>query len=129
MINLKELSIEKLKEYYQDKRYTSMMDVGMFVLLIFSFHFLYLIWVAVDYSPFTQSVYRLFDWASTLLFDQSCWVLEHVFHVDLKASYLVEVYMYYIQSARILFISLNIQPRKAALAISVPSHILISWKK
>ena len=75
--------IEKLKEYYQDKRYTSMMDVGMFVLLIFSFHFLYLIWVAVDYSPFTQSVYRLFDWASTLLFDQSCWVLEHVFHVDL----------------------------------------------
>ena len=83
MINLKELSIEKLKEYYQDKRYTSMMDVGMFVLLIFSFHFLYLIWVAVDYSPFTQSVYRLFDWASTLLFDQSCWVLEHVFHVDL----------------------------------------------
>ena len=31
--------------------------------------------------------------------------------------------------AVILFISVNIQPRKAALAISVPSHILISWKK
>ena len=59
-----------------------------------------------------------------------CNLIKHpdVSHVDLKASYLVEVYMYYIQSAKIIFISVNIQPRKAAPAISVPSHILISWK-
>lgn len=80
--DLKDLNKEKIKEYYKDKRYTSYMDVGLFIILIFSFHFLYLGWVAIDYYPITNLVYRLFDWASELLFHQSCWVLENIFRVD-----------------------------------------------
>lgn len=48
-------------------------------------------------------------------------------HVDLKALCLAEVSMYYIQSPRMLFISVNVQPRKSAPAFNFTSHILISW--
>ncbi len=82
MINIKDFNIKKVKEYYQDKRYTSYIDVGLFILLIFSFHFLYIGWVAIDYYPLTNLISRLFDWASMLLFNQSCWVLEHIFGID-----------------------------------------------
>ena len=75
--------IIKIKELYKDKRYTATIDVGMFILLIFSFHFLYLAWQATGYFPIAATVERLFDSASTLLFNQSCWVLEHVFGVDI----------------------------------------------
>lgn len=48
-------------------------------------------------------------------------------HVDLKALCLAELSMYYIQSPRMLFISVNVQPRKSAPAFNFTSHILISW--
>lgn len=48
-------------------------------------------------------------------------------HVDLKALCLAEVSMYYIQSPRMLSISVNVQPRKSAPALNFTSHILISW--
>lgn len=75
--------IKKIKELYKDSRYTSSIDVGLFILLIFSFHFLYLGWQALDYFPIAHLVAKLFDKASTLLFDQSCWVLEHIFNIDI----------------------------------------------
>ena len=31
--------IKKIKELYQDKRYTATIDVAIFIILIFSFHF------------------------------------------------------------------------------------------
>ena len=55
----------------------------MFIALIFSFHFLYLGWQAVGYFPIGNLIAKLFDSASTLLFNQSCWVLEHIFNVDI----------------------------------------------
>ena len=75
--------ITKLKELYKDKKYTSTIDVGLFILLIFSFHFLYIGWQATDYFPISGYIERLFNSASELLFNQSCWVLEHVFKVDI----------------------------------------------
>ena len=75
--------IQKIKELYKDKRYTSTIDVGLFILLIFSFHFLYLGWQALNYFPVSDLITRLFDSASELLFNQSCWVLEHIFGVDI----------------------------------------------
>ena len=75
--------IQKIKELYKDKRYTSTIDVGLFILLIFSFHFLYLGWQATGYYPIPGLIERLFNSASALLFNQSCWVLEHIFRVDI----------------------------------------------
>ena len=74
--------VKKIKELYKDKRYTSTIDVGLFILLIFSFHFLYLGWQALNYFPIAGLVAKLFDAASELLFNQSCWVLEHIFGID-----------------------------------------------
>ena len=75
--------IKKLKELYKNTRYTSTIDVALFILLIFRFHFLYLGWQSVSYFPIEGMVNRLFDSASALLFNQSCWVLEHIFNVDI----------------------------------------------
>ena len=35
---------EKIKELYADKRYQTYFDVGLFFVLIFSFHLLYILW-------------------------------------------------------------------------------------
>ena len=76
------MTIQKIKELYKDKKYTSTIDVGLFILLIFSFHFLYLGGQATGYFPIPGLISRLFNSASELLFNQSCWVLEHIFRVD-----------------------------------------------
>lgn len=78
-----ELNIKNIKELYKDKKYTSTIDVALFIILIFSFHFIYLGWQALDYFPIAGLIAKLFDEASTLLFNQSCWVLEHIFNVDI----------------------------------------------
>lgn len=74
---------QRLKELYADKRYQSYFDVGLFFVLIFSFHFLYLFWnEGLDFWPIKGAVDKLFVWASALLFDQSTWTLEHIFGMD-----------------------------------------------
>lgn len=74
---------QRLKELYADKRYQSYFDVGLFFILIFSFHFLYLFWnEGLNFWPIKGAVNKLFIWASALLFDQSTWTLEHVFGMD-----------------------------------------------
>lgn len=75
---------DKFKELHYDKRYQTYFDVGLFIVLIFSFHLLYLFWnEVIDYWPIKGAVDKLFVWASALLFDQSTWTLENVFKVDI----------------------------------------------
>lgn len=74
---------ERIKELYNDKRYQSFFDVGLFFVLIFSFHLMYEFWnYDLNYWPIKGLVDRLFAWASALLFDQSTWTLEHIIHMD-----------------------------------------------
>ena len=74
---------DKIKELYADKRYQTYFDVGLFFVLIFSFHILYVIWNEwLDYWPIKDLVDKLFVWASKLLFDQSTWTLENIFKID-----------------------------------------------
>ena len=74
---------QKIKELYNDKRYQSYFEVGLFFVLIFSFHVLYVIWNEyMNYWPIKSLVDKLFVWASALLFDQSTWTLDHVFKMD-----------------------------------------------
>lgn len=74
---------EKFLKYYEDKRYTAIIDVAMFFLLILGFHFLYLFWVKLHFWPIADTIKSFFEWASSILFNQSQWVLEHVFNVDI----------------------------------------------
>lgn len=78
------MTLSRLKELHGDKRYQTYFDVGLFIILIFSFHVLYVFWnERLDYWPVKGAVDRLFVWASALLFDQSTWTLENIFDIDI----------------------------------------------
>lgn len=78
------MTLSRLKELHGDKRYQTYFDVGLFIILIFSFHVLYVFWKEyLDFRPVEGIIDKLFIWASALLFDQSTWTLEHVFNIDI----------------------------------------------
>lgn len=57
--------------------------VALFAVLLMSFHYLYIYWSgALGFYPFATQVDQLFDWASLLLFNQSQWVLQNIFHIQ-----------------------------------------------
>lgn len=76
-------SIESIKAYYKDPKNQSVVDVGLFILLIISFHYLYLGWQALDYWPIKGTIDKLMVWAVDLAYNQSCWLLENVLRLDL----------------------------------------------
>lgn len=53
-------------------------DVLLFLVLIFSFHYLYIAWERFDFYPFRALVDLLFKDASFILFNQSKCVLDHL---------------------------------------------------
>jgi exosortase/archaeosortase family protein len=74
---------EKIKEFCNNPKNQSLVDVGLFFVLIFSFHILFVIWNEyMNYWPVKGLVDKLFAWASALLFDQSTCTLEHIFKMD-----------------------------------------------
>ncbi len=64
--------------YYQDGRYTTLMDVGLFLVLIFSFHFIFLLWQHFGYYPIGNLIDKLLNWSSALLYRQADWCLGSV---------------------------------------------------
>ena len=73
------------KKYQQNlfKLLDSIKYVGLFAVLLLSFHYLYKYWAGpLGFYPFAHQVNQLFNWASLLLLNQSSWVLEHIFQVD-----------------------------------------------
>ena len=77
------MGIEDIKAYCKDPKNRSTVNVGVFILLIISFHFLYLGWQALGYWPVGKLVYSLMLWSVDLVYSQSCWVLDRVFHIDI----------------------------------------------
>lgn len=72
-----------LKAYLKDPKNRSVVDVGLFILLILSFHYLYLGWQALNYWPIKGAIDKLSLWSVNLLFGQSCWVLDNVFRINI----------------------------------------------
>ena len=77
------MSIEDIKAYCKDPKNRSTVNVGLFILLIISFHFLYLGWQALGYWPIGKLIYNLMLWSVNLVYSQSCWVLDHIFRIDI----------------------------------------------
>ena len=77
------MDIQSIKAYFKDPKNRSTVNVGLFILLIISFHFLYLGWQALGYWPIGKLVYSLMVWSVDLVYSQSCWVLDHIFHIDI----------------------------------------------
>lgn len=77
------MNLKEIKSYCQDPKNRSTVNVGLFILLIISFHFLYLGWQALGYWPVGKMVYGLMVWSVDMVYSQSCWVLDHVFRLDI----------------------------------------------
>ena len=72
-----------LKEYINDPKNQSTVDVALFIILILSFHFLYLGWKALDYWPIKETIDKLSIWSVNRVFKESCWVLQHLLGIDI----------------------------------------------
>ena len=77
------MNFSDLKTYCKDPKNRNTVNVGLFIMLIISFHFIYLGWQAIGYWPVTRWVNDLMVWSVNLLYGQCCWVLEHVFRIDI----------------------------------------------
>jgi exosortase/archaeosortase family protein len=65
-----------LKEYINNPKNQSTVDVALFIILILSFHFLFLGWQALGYWPIKQAIEKLSIWSVNRVFKESCWVLQ-----------------------------------------------------
>ena len=77
------MGVQDIKAYCKDPKNRSTVNVGLFILLIISSHFLYLGWQALGYWPVGKLVYSLMLWSVDMVYSQSCWVLDRVFHIDI----------------------------------------------
>jgi len=77
------MRIDDIKSYCKDPRNQSTVNVGLFIVLIISFHFLYLGWQALGYWPVGKWVDRLMVWSVNMVYDQACWVLDHVLRLNI----------------------------------------------
>lgn len=77
------MGIADLKAYCKDPKNRSTVNVGLFILLIISFHFLYIGWQHLGYWPVGKLVHKLMVWSVDMVYGQACWVLDHVLRVDL----------------------------------------------
>ena len=77
------MSLESIKAYCKNPKNRSTVNVGLFIILIISFHYLYLGWQALDYWPVGKLVNKLMLWSVDLVYSQSCWVLDHIFRIDI----------------------------------------------
>jgi exosortase/archaeosortase family protein len=74
--------LKKLQTLYHHKALRPVFDVGIFAVLLMSFHYIYIWWAGTGFYPFAQQVDQLFDFASAILFNQSAWIVEHIFHLN-----------------------------------------------
>jgi len=77
---------EYVVSIWNNPSWRPMKAVLLFIALIIIFHYLYLYWISIDFSPFRAQIDQLFDWSSLLVFRQSVWVLERIFGIDIQTT-------------------------------------------
>ena len=77
------MSFKGIKEYCRNPKNRSTVNVGLFILLIISFHFIYLGWQALGYWPIGKWIAQLMIWSVNMVYRQSWWVIEHIFRIDI----------------------------------------------
>jgi exosortase/archaeosortase family protein len=70
----------------KQKRYTALFDVAIFAFLLFFVHYGYIWWSSAGFPPVKDLVDRLFIFASAILYDQSVWVVTHLFGYDITTE-------------------------------------------
>ncbi len=80
------MDFKSIKAYCKDPKNRSTVNVGLFIILIISFHFLYLGWQALDYWPIGRLMHKFMVVSVELVYRQSCWLLDHVLRVDITIN-------------------------------------------
>jgi exosortase/archaeosortase family protein len=71
--------IEEISKFIKKYKLHVLKDVAIFVIIILVVHFSYRAWVRyTDYWPISGAMHSLHDRASTLVFHQSVWIIDHV---------------------------------------------------
>ena len=73
---------QSLAEFKQSKAWQPVKDMLMFAFLLLSFHVIYHLWIKVDFYPFKTQVDKIYAFASNILFNQSVWILNHIFGLN-----------------------------------------------
>lgn len=66
---------DRLKAIGRQKRYKSVLDVFVFVVLLFASHYLYIWWNNTGFAPIGEQVRQFFNWGSRVLYNQSAFVI------------------------------------------------------
>ena len=77
------MDLKQIKAYWNNPKNRNTVNVLLFIFLIISFHFIYLGWQALGYWPIGKAIHNLMVWSVNLVYSQSCWVLEHIFRLDI----------------------------------------------
>ena len=76
-----------IKTTLNNPKLQSLLYVFYFAALLLSFHYIYKFWAGnLSFYPFASQVDNLFTQASLLLFNQSVWVLQSVFHIEITTE-------------------------------------------
>ena len=62
------MNLENIKAYCKDPKNRNTVNVGLFIFLIISFHYLYLGWQAIGYWPIGKAIDKLMVWSVNLVF-------------------------------------------------------------
>ena len=110
------MTFADIKAYYNDPKNRNTVNVGLFIVLIFSFHVLYLAWQAIGYWPIGKAINRLMLWSVDMAYRQACWLLDRVLHVDITTI-----------SSQRLIATLNVDGGWARVAVAPECASLKQW--
>lgn len=74
----------KPKTIFQDPKYRSIVNVGLFVLITLIIHYTYRYWAnTLDYFPISNTMHNLHQWFAEVVFRQSAWGVQHILAMDI----------------------------------------------
>lgn len=76
------LTLLQAQRLRNEPKLKSLFDTGIFFVLLFVSHYLFIWWGNNGFYPFAHQVDRLFVFASDILFRQSAWIVKNVFHLN-----------------------------------------------
>jgi exosortase/archaeosortase family protein len=77
--------IEGVNKYIKKYKLHVLKDVAIFVLIVLSVHFAYRLWAnQTNYWPIPDLMHSAHDKASTIVFNQSVWIIEHIYRIPIK---------------------------------------------
>ncbi len=66
--------------------YSRLFDVVIFAILLIFVHFAYIWWSSAGFPPIKHLIDKLFAFASVILFEQSVWIVQNLFGVDITTQ-------------------------------------------